>query len=211
VFVLGAVPAGAAPLPGAAAADASTVNAVWVDHDITFTYSGFTTHYSCDGIGGKVEYVLEQLGARPGYRVTAPGCINSHLEIMPRIRVRAALPKEATPEVMAEIEKNRSKQELAGKAGGKPAAASDAATARFPAPWRVVHFEESPTSDVQDGDCELMEQLLDKVLVPMGVQEVEGSRLTCVPHQIMLGAVDLKVRVLAAPADAAAPKADALR
>jgi len=209
--MLGAAPAGAAPLPGTAATDAAAVNAVWVDHDIAFTYTGFTTHYSCNGIVGKVEYVLQQLGARPGYKVTAPGCVDSHMEIMPRVRIRAALPKEATPAVLAEIEKNRSKQELAGKAGGKPAVASDAATARFPATWRVVHFEETPTSDVQDGDCELMEQLLDKVLLPMGVQEVEGSRLTCVPHQIMLGAVDLKVRVLGAPADAAPAKADALR
>jgi hypothetical protein len=198
-------------LPGAAAADAAAIKAVWVDHDIAFTYSGFTTHYSCGGIESKIRYVLKQLGARPGYKVSATGCPDSGPELMPHVRIRAALPKEATPEVLAEIAKNRSKLELAGKASGKPTAGIDAATAQFPATWRVVKFEGTPMSDIQDGDCELMEQVLRQLLIPMGVQEVEGSSLTCVPHQVTINAVRLKVRVLAAPADAAPVKADALR
>ena len=179
--------------------DAGPVNAVWVDHDLSFTYTGFTSHYSCSGLEGKVQYVLKTLGARPGYRVNASGCTSSGPELMPHVRIRAALPMAATPEVLAGIEEARAKRELAARAGGKPLTATDAATAQFPATWRVVKFEGTSMSNVQDGDCELMEQLLDRVLKPMGVREVKGSALNCVPNQISMNAVNLKLRVLAGP------------
>ena len=149
---------------------------------------------------------MKQLGARPGYRVTSSGCINmSGPEIMPRVRVRAALPQEATPELLAQLEKDRSKQELVARAGGKPVAAVDEVTAKFPATWRNVTFEGTPISDVQDGDCELMEQLIRNVLKPMGVREIAGSNLNCVPHQVPINAVNVKLQVLSAPQGDAAP------
>lgn len=206
VFACGVAHAAAAVAPSAA--DTGTVNAVWVDHDIAFTYMGFTSHYSCGGIEGKVRYVMKQLGARPGYRVTSSGCINmSGPEIMPRVRVRAALPQEATPEVLAQLEKDRSKQELVARAGGKPVAAVDEVAAKFPATWRNVTFEGTPLSDIQDGDCELMEQLIRNVLKPMGVREIEGSNLNCVPHQVPINAVNVKLQVLSAPQGDAGVKA----
>lgn len=189
-----------------AAADTGTVNAVWVDHDLAFTYMGFTSHYSCSGLEDKVKYVMKQLGARPGYKVTSGGCVNlSGPELMPRVRVRAALPQEATPEVLAQLEKDRSAHQ---RAGGKPLPATDAAAAKFPATWRVVTFEGTPISDIQDGDCELLEQLIRNVLEPMGVREVAGSSLNCVPHQVPINAVNVKLQVLSAPqADAPARSA----
>jgi hypothetical protein len=183
-----------------AAADTGTVNAVWVEHDLAFTYMGFTSHYSCSGLEDKVKYVMKQLGARPGFKVTSGGCVNlSGPEVMPRVRVRAALPQEATPEVLAQLEKDRSVRELAARAGGKPLPATDEAAARFPATWRVVTFEGTPISDIQDGDCELLEQLIRNVLKPMGVREVAGSSLNCVPHQVPINAVNVKLQVLSAP------------
>jgi hypothetical protein len=183
----------------ASAADNATVDAVWVDKDLSFTYMGFTSHYSCGGVQDKVAYVMQQLGARPDFKVTVAGCLNesSGPEIMPRVRVRAALPREATPAVLAELARVRSTRELAAHAQGKPAAAADEATAAFPAAWRTVTFEGTPSSAVQDGDCELMEQLIRQVLVPMGVREVKGSKLDCVPHQVPLNAVNVKLQVLA--------------
>jgi hypothetical protein len=184
----------------ASAADSAAVNAVWVDKDLAFTYMGFTSHYSCGGIQDKVAYVMKQLGARPGFKVTTSGCVNMNgPEIMPRVRVRAALPRAATPEVLAELARERSTRELAARAqGNKPAAAAAEATVQFPATWRTVTFEGTPSSEVQDGDCELMEQLMRQVLLPMGVREVNGSRLNCVPHQLPLNAVNLQLQVLAA-------------
>lgn len=203
---------GSLGVAAAAGADSGAVKAVWVDHDIAFTYTGFTTHYSCSGLEDKVEYVLKQLGARPGFKVTRAGCTEATgPEPMPRVRIRAALPMEATPEVLAALEKSRATRELAAKAGGKPAGSADAAAAQFPATWRVVKFSGTPTSEVQDGDCELMEQLVDKVLKPMGAQPVEGSSLRCVPHQVSINAVNLRVRVLGAPAEALPAKGDEKR
>lgn len=207
-LVLACEVARAAGAPAPSAADAGTVNAVWVDHDISFTYMGFTSHYSCSGIESKVRYVLKQLGARPGYKVTSYGCINmSGPEIMPRVRIRAALPREATPEVLAQVEKDRARRELEARAGGKPNATDDASLARFAATWRTVTFEGTPLSDIQDGDCELMEQLIRNALKPMGVREIEGSNLSCVPHQVPINAVNVKLQVLAAPQGDAGAKA----
>lgn len=194
-------------------ADARPVNAVWVDHDIAFTYSGFTSYYSCDGLEGKIRYVLKELGARPGFKVTSSGCVRSSgPDLMPRVRIRAALPMPATPEVLAQLEKNRATRELAERAGGKRGATQEGAAAQFPATYRIVKFEGTPTSDVQDGDCELMEQLADHVFKPMGVEEIGGSGTNCVPHQISLNGVNMKVRVLQPLPDATQPaKANALR
>jgi hypothetical protein len=154
----------------ALAADTPAANAAWVEKDLSFTYMGFTSYYSCDGIRSKVRYVMKRLGARPGFKVTVGGCMNmTGPEIMPRVRVRAALPAEA---------------------------AADAASPRFAAEWRTLQFRGTPTSDVQDGDCELLEQLVRQVLVPMGVREVAGSRLNCVPHQVPINSVNLKLQVL---------------
>ena len=196
--------AGASAAQDAAASSVppgATVNAVWVPKDLAFTYMGFTTHYSCDGIQDKVASVLKSLGAQKGYKVTVSGCVNmTGPEIMPRVRVRAALPREATPEVLAELAK------AAAAAGGQKGEAGSAArepAKPFAASWRTVQFKGTNLEDVQSGDCELMEQLVREVLVPLGAREAEGSRTNCVPHQLSLDAVRVTLLVLA-PAKGAA-------
>jgi hypothetical protein len=188
----------AATAVAASATDPAAGSAVWVEKDLSFTYMGFTSHYSCDGIRDKVRYVMQQVGARPGFKVTVGGCVNMNgPEIMPRVRVRAALPREATPEVLAELARERSRREMAAREqGAAPPPAVDASNAPFAAQWRTLQFRGTPNSDVQDGDCELLEQLVREVLVPMGVREVAGSRLNCVPHQVPIDAVNLKLQVL---------------
>ena len=39
-------------------------SAVWAHKEFQFTYQGFTTHYSCDGLRDKVRQILLQFGAR---------------------------------------------------------------------------------------------------------------------------------------------------
>jgi hypothetical protein len=56
-----------------------------------------------------------------------------------------------------------------------------------------------------------MEQLVDKVFAPMGVHEIEGSRLNCIPNQRTINGVNVKVRVLTAPVEAVPAKATAQR
>jgi hypothetical protein len=53
-------------LPPAVWADSTDggQSAVWAQKEFSFTYQGFTTKYSCDGLHDKMRRVLLQLGAR---------------------------------------------------------------------------------------------------------------------------------------------------
>lgn len=154
----------------ASAADgASTVMAAWVEKKIFFPYAGFTALYSCDGLRSKVRAALEAIGARPGFKVVANGCPNmSGPEPLPWLDIVAAMPVEA---------------------------AADETTARFPARQRQITFSDDPMGLFQAGDCELVEQLRDRVFVPLGARVV-SSDMVCVPRQVTVGAVDLTIEVL---------------
>lgn len=176
---------------------AATVNAVWVEREVTFTYMGLTSYYSCDGLRDKVRWVLRELGAKPGFKVTARGCVNTTgPEAFPGVRIVAAFPAEATPETLAKLEEGAAKRQLAARAAGKSEALAEA-TAQFPARVKRVEFSSarSTLEPLQDGDCELMEQLRDQVFGPLGVKVLE-ERVRCVPKQITLGAVQMTVEVL---------------
>jgi hypothetical protein len=189
------VPA-AGPVPATTtAADAGpAVMAVWVERRIYFPYMAFTSYYSCDGLRNKVRAILQEIGARPDFKVTARGCVNvSGPEQMPALDIVAALPREATPELMAELAKDASKRELAARVGKKGAATE--ATAQFPARTRRIDFEDSPIGLLQPGDCELVEQLRDRVFVPLGAKVVV-DHMGCVPKQVSFGSIKLSIEVL---------------
>lgn len=169
------------------------VNAVWIEKDLAFTYMGFTTYYSCDGLRDKVRWLLKEIGARPGFEVRVRGCMNlTGPEWMPRVEIRAALPMAATPELLAELEKQAPKRELIARVTGQSATET---TAQFATRWRRITFDPTATSRVEPGDCELMEQLRDAVFVPFGLRLVE-NRMSCVPKQIVLYGIRLTVEVL---------------
>jgi hypothetical protein len=191
-----ASPAGAAP----------TVNAVWTEHEFMFTYFGLGTFYSCDGLANKIEYILEALGARPEPKVWV-GCTEGPgIQQVPTARIKVTVPTEATPELLAALEADRSRRELVSKVQGNGAGV-DVATAQFPAERRIVEFVGRRKKHVEDGDCELLQQLLPQVLQPLGVREASGSsRLTCNPRNSQIGAVQLKLESLhAKPAPGATP------
>lgn len=180
-----------APVPSTDAPPA--VGAVWIERDVTFAYMGFTSHYSCDGLRDKVRLVLRQLGASPDLKVTPRNCTKAYgPEWTPAVRIVASFPAEATPELMAELAASAPERELAARVSGKSATE---ATARFPARWKRVEFESSRIDDIQDGDCELMEQLRKSVFDEIGVRVLEYD-VNCVPHQVSLGAVRMAVEVL---------------
>ena len=183
----------AAPARHAEAAAGPVVNAIWVEKDLAFSYLAFTTFYSCGGLRDKVRWVLREIGARPGFKVRVRGCMNlTGPELMPRVEIRAALPMEATPELLAELEKQAPKRELIAKVTGKPATE---ATAQFATRWRQVRFDPTATSRIEPGDCELMEQLRDAVFVPFRLRLVEDS-MSCPPKQVVLYGIRLSVEVL---------------
>jgi hypothetical protein len=203
VALILAVPAARAEPPGAAAdADASrTVSAVWVEREASFGYTGFTTHYSCEGLRGKVRRILRDAGARPDFDVRV-SCTNlSGVEPLPRVRIRAAMPVEATAEVLAGLAREPTLQEqtVARARGEKGTAAAAEATAQFPAAWQRVSFVGEPNASGRGiglGDCELMQDMVRQVFPALGVRVLPETRLRCVPRQITLGSVDVQLEAL---------------
>jgi hypothetical protein len=55
-------------------ADQETPGASWKHQQLKFDYTGFTSHYTCDGLQSKVRQVLKYFGARDGIKVRATGC-----------------------------------------------------------------------------------------------------------------------------------------
>jgi hypothetical protein len=196
--LLCALPALAAAQAATPSADAAaTVNAVWVERDVTFTYMPLTSYYSCDGLRDKVRWILKELGAKPGFKVVARGCIEVQgPEVFPGVRIVAAFPAPATPELLSQLASEASKRELAARATGKPDPVAEA-TAQFPARVKRVEFRSGGSSidDLQDGDCELMEQMRDRVFGQLRVKVVE-DRIHCVPRQVSIGAVRMTVELL---------------
>jgi hypothetical protein len=196
--VLALAPLGAVSADDPAPAGATApVNAVWVDHEQHFVYFGRTTYYSCTGLREKVRYILERAGARPDFKVST-SCLEtggSPVESMPGVRIRAAFPAEATPEVLARLQASAPERELVARVQGAGERVDDA-TAQFPAVWRRVEFQGRGRGRIDDGDCELLEALVQEVFVPAGLRVAPGSRLGCVPHQAPVGSVDLVLEAL---------------
>lgn len=184
-----------APAPAIATGEdaAPVVNAVRVEREVELVYMGFTSYYSCDGLRDKVRRVLVDLGLGDGLKVGTRGCIRvTGPEIMPSVRIVAQVPVEATPEVLAQLESEAGKRELVARVKG---VAPAEATAQFPVRRKRVEFEADPLGDLQEGDCELVEQLRDRVFPKLGVKVVE-DRTQCAPRQVRPGSIHTVVEVL---------------
>jgi hypothetical protein len=194
-----------------AAADSApppTVNAVWVPQSFNFAYFGFTSLYSCDGLRDVARHVLLRAGARPDdlkVRVTCVETGGAGVERMPQVRIEAAFPAVATPELLERL-RNDPKRELTARVRGESEKAEDALK-QFPAERRVVEIDGRSDRRIDDGDCELLEHLVRHVLTPAGVTEAAGSRLNCVPRTVSIGAVNLRLDTLQKAAEPDAPPA----
>ena len=164
-----------AALPLAASAG-DAVLAAWKHHRIEFTYMGFTTLYTCDGLRGKVRNLLRHVGAREDMKVTTSGCEFHPGEIarLPHLRLDFHVPAP---------------RESGERDAGAP----------VPAEWRPVIIRRDQPRNLGVGDCELVEQFRDHVLPVFATRDLAG-RVTCVPHQLSGSSFDLRFTVLAASA-----------
>lgn len=160
--------------PGPPAASGPSEPGIWRSQKTELVYMGFTSQYSCDGLQSKLELLLRQLGAQPGFKVIAYGCPDfGRPSRFPRATLEFATlqPGDAAPATAAP------QQALVEGA------------------WRTVELAPHHPFDLQDGDCELMEQFRDKVL-PLFATRGLQVHTTCVPHQDT-GPFDLQLQVFA--------------
>jgi hypothetical protein len=140
---------------------------VWQKHTYAFHFMGFTSTYSCDGLADELKVLLLAAGARKDVRSRAGACVTPY----------------GRPDKFANA--NLTFFTLV------PA---DAAKAAEGAPgtgtWRAVHWTIGRPRQLQNGDCEVIEQFRDKVL-PLFTTRNVVDHTTCVPHQESGSVIDL--------------------
>lgn len=145
-----------------AAPPAEAQPAVWAPKELTFVFMGFTAHYSCDGLRDKIKHVLGELGARGDLELSYYGCSSPFgvPDPFPGVRIKMHVLQ--------------------------PAPANDQSTDVLGAHWRRVdlHLDRDPVWEASD--CELLEQIKQKILPLFATRNVDFAS-NCVPHQAQLG------------------------
>jgi len=186
-----AVAADAAAEPEAQAASAADpVQAIWKHQEIAFYFQSFTTFYSCTGLESKLERIMRELGVHARVKVRSADCPYT-VARMPRVIMQVISPVEATPEALAERDKNKSVRELAQRVRGKKSENPLDSLEQFPAQWQRVSLTRGRL-DLQPGDCELIDELQKKVLPKLAVRTVRDD-VQCSPNQLTLGQPRLEV------------------
>lgn len=154
------------------------VNAVWLERQVNFTYFATRVYYSCNAIQTKVRYVLLKLGALPHTLQVVSSCMApGFMQAASRVRIKAALPAQVTPELVARFEEEAPRRELIARVRGQQPI--DLATAQFPAVWTTVEFNGRRDRRLADADCELLQQLSRSVFESLGVRLAPGTKLHC--------------------------------
>jgi hypothetical protein len=165
-----------APLQAAdthAQAPAATEAAVWTPKEIQFTYMGFTTHYSCDGLQDTIREMLLQLGARKDdLKVYETPCSSDPGRPNPfpgvKIKMSVLQPAPSAP-------------------GGD--------TPVVQAYWKPVKLPYRESGINAAGQCELIEQFNHKILPLFTTRNVDVNA-ACVPHQLDPLGTKLEAEVL---------------
>ena len=231
IALLLAESAGAAAAPAAPVSVASPVAAGetpadgrWQEHQLSFTYSGFTTKYSCDGLADKVRLLLGSLGARPGFKVATYGCaaLYGGPTEFPRVKLQFGTLQPALPAASPVTSAQGAASEASTPAAVPPAyghvigreaprlpapgaALADAAAAANAAStagtWRQVRFDRDRPRRLELGDCELLEQFRDRVLPLFSIRAMD-DHTRCIPYQVSGASLSLSFEVFAPVAGA---------
>ncbi len=155
-----------------AAAPAEMQVAVWTPKELNFTYHGFTTKYSCEGLRDRVKDILLELGARKDLKVYTSGCTGAAgtPDAFPGVRARMNVLQPATDSFTGEL---------------------------VEAHWQLVELKGDQSAVSRVGDCELIEQVQKQILPLFPVRNVELTS-NCIPHQSSPGVTRLKTEVLKA-------------
>ena len=167
-----------APATPAAPAGAS---AQWQTQNLKFSYSGFTTYYTCDGLEDKVREILIAFGARKDAKVRATGCNFGSNQ----------------PSRFAWVDAKFSSLSPVTTSAPTSGASADTVSGV----WVPVEMSPNRPSYMGAGDCELMEQLREVLPKGFTLRNVKYYA-SCTPHQVSLGSYSVKVEALK-PASAA--------
>jgi hypothetical protein len=166
------------------ATERSTERAIWRIQEMYFAYFGITTHYSCDGLRDRVRVVLAELGAQDRSAVTIAGCTDlSGPSYNPGVRIIVAYPVAATDDNIKAATQDVKRAELVATLKRRSKSKLGFSLEPFDAERvnvTLLSKSQSPTS--ASGDCELLEQVRDHVIKPMGGTIVKDE-LRCMPHQ----------------------------
>jgi hypothetical protein len=149
--------------------------ATWTAKEFKFTYQGFTTKYSCDGLQDKVREILLEFGARKDLQVTRWGCAgdSGRPDPFPGVAVKM--------NVLAPLDPAKT-------AASEPS---------VPAHWQNIKLRLGHNALAEAGECELVEQVKQKILPLFATRNVD-YRSSCVPHQLSPGGTQLGADVLIA-------------
>lgn len=153
------------------AVDAGTPDkqtATWTPQSVNFTYTGFTSNYSCNGLQHLLRKTLVALGARnKGLSLETYNC-----------GIDTDRPTRA-PRVKLKFETLQP--------------ANSAATNAEQAQWTAVNV--GRVADFERGDCELVEQIQQQILPKFTTRNVKASA-SCIPNQAATGTPGLRLDVL---------------
>ena len=147
--------------------------AVWTPKEVQFTYMGFTTTYSCDGLQADIREMLLQLGARKDdLKVYEEPCSGppDRPNPFPGVRIKMSV---LTPAPSTESDVSHMVQ----------------------AQWKTVKLPYRETGINAAGQCELLEQFK-KTVLPLFTTRNVDLVATCVPHQLSPLGTKLQADVL---------------
>jgi hypothetical protein len=172
--LLAATESAATAAQAPATAGAAPTAAEWHPQQLKFSYSGFTTLYSCDGIEDKVREILLTFGARKDLTVRATGCNEGSSRPSRFAWVRAEF------------------NSLTPAADPAPATAVKSA-------WVKVQIAPNRPTFMGAGECELVDQMRDMLQKGFQLRNAD-FRTSCVPHHITMADYSVTAEVLKATA-----------
>jgi len=190
----------------ALAEEPKQVAAVLKLHEVHFVYRTVVNFFACDELRRDVAVILRALGARddvqvrvndcelvlmPDQRASSGGWDRFHPERPPdpfrnfddqdqqqfsTVYAKAMFPIEATPEVMKEIDKDKSRRDLISRVTGDPAAGLNDPIV-YPAERKQITLSQG-TLRLRPEHCELLEQMIPSLARQLDFKVI-SKQLSC--------------------------------
>lgn len=189
----------------ALAAEPKQVAAVFKLREVQFVYRTVVNFFACDELRRDVAVIVRAMGARddvqvrvndceivlmPDHRSSADGWDRFHPERLPdpfrnadddqqqfsTVFIKAMFPVEATPEVMQEIDKDKSRRDLISRVTGDPSAGLNDPIV-YPAERKQITLSQG-TIRLRPEHCELLEQMIPSLARQLDFKVI-GKKLAC--------------------------------